>query len=183
MEKIDLEKDLILKNSSPSLFSPTESAQPFLLHFSPVGLSRRPVSPARTARGPHQHTGPHRARPSSAHRPTAPLARLSSPRPSTLSLSLPCGTRTSARPFLLPRAALSFLASGDGAPIWKATAPSPTVGKRPFLPQSARFLSLFPPPAGLYNPEQSPAFSPHPLLAAVYHHRRSTPCPRLKARR
>ena len=84
MKKIDLEKDLILKISSPSLFGPIESAQPLPPFFFPHWPT---TAPART--------GPHRAQPSVAPRPTAPLARpasraltRSTSRPSALSLSL-----------------------------------------------------------------------------------------------
>ena len=165
MEKIDLEKDLILKKNHLLPFSAQPNQpSPFSFIFPPAGLSRRPVSPARTACGPHQHVGPHpawpswppRARTNSAAqlllrcgplRATARCCGLLGFTASALPFSL---SRCASRPTRQPRRPPSF----PGAPLpsfarpWRVTdGKSPAPFGRCRAPPC--FPSLFRTPPGL----------------------------------
>ena len=115
--------------------------------------------------------GPHPTRPSwppaRAHRLGGPAAASLRPawlhprRSPSLSLAAHC-PHLSAPFFFFPFFFLSFPFFTAGAflsPVTtdgKPSTPSPAYGKRPIH----RFPSLFPPPAGLYNPEPTPPSLP-----------------------
>ena len=181
-----MENDLTLKNSSSSILAQPNQPSPFSFSFSRAGLLRRPVPTAcpQLHRAAHSvacslgPAAPFPHRPATARGPAGhPRARTDSAaqlllrcgllgftrvaRPLSLSLAAHC-PHLSAPFFFFPFFFLSFPFFTAGAflsPVTtdgKPSAPSPAYGKRPIH----RFPSLFSPPAGLYNPEQSPASIP-----------------------
>ena len=169
-----MENDLTLKNSSSSILAQPNQPRPFSFSFSRAGLLRRPVPTAcpQLHRAAHSvacslgPAAPFPHRPATARGPAQHLARSAfTTRAPAAALSLPFTAHCphlSAPFFFFPFFFLSFPFFTAGAflsPVTtdgKPSAPSPAYGKRPIH----RFPSLFPPPAGLYNPEQSPASIP-----------------------
>ena len=165
-----MENDLTLKNSSSSILAQPNQPRPFSFSFSRAGLLWRPVPTA----CPQLHRVAHSVACSLGLSRTGLLPRMAQPSTSRSAfttrapaavLSLPFTAHCphlSAPFFFFPFFFLSFLFFTAGAflsPVTtdgKPSAPSPAYGKRPIH----RFPSLFPPPAGLYNPEQSPASIP-----------------------
>ena len=169
-----MENDLTLKNSSSSILAQPNQPNPFSFSFSHAGLLRRPVPTAcpQLHRAAHSvacslgPAAPFPRRPATARGPAQHLARsaFTTHAPAAV-LSLPFTAHyphLSAPFFFFPFFFLSFPFFTAGAflsPVTtdgKPSAPSPAYGKRPIH----RFPSLFPPPAGLYNPEQSSASIP-----------------------